>query len=143
MVSLKILFNVSRFKPRLNWNRFLADLRRGSNSLNSGTDNIFLRLWNIFYPKHCLLKKLLCVFKTTFLWIFFSVFIKLSIYKKSSLSKKCPVYEMSYLWNVLSIKCYLWKSFSMKCPIYEISYPWFCYQWNVPTPKYIYDTVSH
>ena len=32
---LKILFNISKFKPALNWNRFLADLRRGSNSLNS------------------------------------------------------------------------------------------------------------
>ena len=28
---------VSRFKPALNGNRFLADLRRGSNSLNSET----------------------------------------------------------------------------------------------------------
>ena len=35
LVSLKIVFNVSRFKPALNWNRFLGDLRRGSNSLNS------------------------------------------------------------------------------------------------------------
>ena len=35
-VPLKIVFNVSRFKPALNWKRFLADLRRGSNSLNSG-----------------------------------------------------------------------------------------------------------
>ena len=33
MVPLKIVFNVSRCK--LNWNRFLADLRRSSNSLNS------------------------------------------------------------------------------------------------------------
>ena len=35
LVPLKIVFNVSRFKPALNWNLFLADLRRGSNSLNS------------------------------------------------------------------------------------------------------------
>ena len=41
MVPLKIAFNVSRFKPALNWNRFLADLRRGSNSLNSGSEKIF------------------------------------------------------------------------------------------------------
>ena len=27
MVPLKIVFNVSRFKPAFNWNRFLADLR--------------------------------------------------------------------------------------------------------------------
>ena len=38
LVSLKIVFNVSRFKPVLNWNLFLADLRRGSNSLISDTD---------------------------------------------------------------------------------------------------------
>ena len=33
---LKIVFNFSRFKPALN--RFLADLSRGSNLLNSDTD---------------------------------------------------------------------------------------------------------
>ena len=33
--SLKIVSNVSRFKPALNLNRVLADLNRGSNSLNS------------------------------------------------------------------------------------------------------------
>ena len=38
VVSLKIVFNVWRFQPALNWNRFLADLRRGSNSLNSDTE---------------------------------------------------------------------------------------------------------
>ena len=38
---LKLVFNVSRFKPALNWNRFLTDLRRGSNSLNSDTDYNF------------------------------------------------------------------------------------------------------
>ena len=32
---LKIVSNVSRFKPALNLNRVLADLNRGSNSLNS------------------------------------------------------------------------------------------------------------
>ena len=35
MVSLKIVSNVTRFKPALNLNRVLADLNRGSNSLNS------------------------------------------------------------------------------------------------------------
>ena len=39
--STKSVFNVSRFKPALNWNRFLADLRRGSNSLNS--DSVSLK----------------------------------------------------------------------------------------------------
>ena len=34
MVSLKIVINFSRFKPALNWNRFLSDLSRGSNSSN-------------------------------------------------------------------------------------------------------------
>ena len=32
------LSNVSRFKPALNLNRVLADLNRGSNSLNSISD---------------------------------------------------------------------------------------------------------
>ena len=35
MVPFKIVSNVSRFKPALNLNRGLADLNRGSNSLNS------------------------------------------------------------------------------------------------------------
>ena len=35
MVALKIVSNVSRFKPALNLYRVLADLNRGSNSLNS------------------------------------------------------------------------------------------------------------
>ena len=35
MVTLKIVSNVSRFKPAHNLNRVLADLNRGSNSLNS------------------------------------------------------------------------------------------------------------
>jgi len=34
-LPLKIVLNVSRFKPALNLNRVLADLNRGSNSLNS------------------------------------------------------------------------------------------------------------
>ena len=36
-IPLKILFNFSRFKPGLNWNRFFTDLGGGSNSLNSDT----------------------------------------------------------------------------------------------------------
>ena len=35
LVPLKIVSNVSRFKPALNLNRVLADLNGGSNSLNS------------------------------------------------------------------------------------------------------------
>jgi len=38
LVPLKIVSNVSRFKPALNLNRVLADLNRGSNSLNSISD---------------------------------------------------------------------------------------------------------
>ena len=38
MVPLKIVSNVSRFKPALNLNRVLADLIRDSNSLNSASD---------------------------------------------------------------------------------------------------------
>ena len=60
MVPLKIVSNVSRFKPALNLNRVLADLNRGSNSLNSmserkeskmKTHNFILdtKLDNLFY----------------------------------------------------------------------------------------------
>ena len=35
LVSLKIVFNVSIFKPAFNLTRFLTDLRRGSDSLNA------------------------------------------------------------------------------------------------------------
>jgi len=48
LVPLKIASNVSRFKPALNLNRVLADLNRGSNSLNlnsiSGCKNIGIRI---------------------------------------------------------------------------------------------------
>ena len=37
---LEIISNVSRFKPAINLNRVLADLNRGSNSLNSISDLI-------------------------------------------------------------------------------------------------------
>ena len=39
MVPLKIVSNVLRFKPALNLKRVLADLNRGSNSLNSIFDH--------------------------------------------------------------------------------------------------------
>ena len=42
LVSLKIVSNVSRFMPALNLNRGLADLNRGSNSLNSNSSQIVL-----------------------------------------------------------------------------------------------------
>ena len=38
MVPLRIVSNISRFKPALTLNRVLADLNRGSNSLNSATE---------------------------------------------------------------------------------------------------------
>ena len=43
---------------------------------------------------------------------------------------KCPIYEMSYLLNVLSMKCpiyemsCLWNVLAIKSPIYEMSYLW-------------------
>ena len=40
MVPLKIVSNVSRFMPALYFNRNLADLSRGSNSLNSASVQI-------------------------------------------------------------------------------------------------------
>ena len=43
LVSHKNVFKVSRFKQALNWNRVFADLRHGSNSLNSDSD-IFIFL---------------------------------------------------------------------------------------------------
>ena len=54
LVLLKIVFNDLRFKPALNLNWFLADLRHGSNSLNLETnllDNRKVGLKNgfIFY----------------------------------------------------------------------------------------------
>ena len=36
------MLNLSRFKPALNLNRFLVDLRRGLNSLNSDTGNLYI-----------------------------------------------------------------------------------------------------
>ena len=42
--SIKNVFNLLSFKQSLNWNRFLADLRRGSSSLNSDTEEMILRI---------------------------------------------------------------------------------------------------
>ena len=44
LVPLEIVFNVSRFKPALNWNRFLVDLRlrRGLNLLNWDSVSYYL-----------------------------------------------------------------------------------------------------
>ena len=56
LVPLKIVFNVLRLKPALNWNRLLADLRRGSNSLNSevsATDKWKKRLQLYIMKKKC------------------------------------------------------------------------------------------
>ena len=59
--KFKIVFNISRFKPMLNWKRFLADLRRGLNSLNSNSvlldkkPDFDTRSFNIM--KHELMKK--------------------------------------------------------------------------------------
>ena len=48
------------------------------------------------------------------------------------LSMKCLVYEMSFLSNVLSMKCPSYEmSFSMKCFVYEMSF-----LWNVLSMKY-------
>ena len=46
LVPLKIVSNVSRFKPALNLNRVLADLNRGSNPLNSisGSKKVYSKL---------------------------------------------------------------------------------------------------
>ena len=52
LVSLKIVIHFSRFKPALSLNRFLVDLRRGLNSLNSNTvhflggDKLMLDFWH-------------------------------------------------------------------------------------------------
>ena len=37
LVQLEIIIRVLRFEPALNWNRFWAVRRRGSNFLNSGS----------------------------------------------------------------------------------------------------------
>ena len=82
-------------------------------------------------------------------WKVFSVF-DIPVYEMSCLynvlSMKCPVCEMSYdpiyempcLWNVLSVKCpiyemsCLWNVLSVKCPVCEMSYPW-----NVLSMKFL------
>ena len=63
------------------------------------------------------------------------------------LSMKCPIYKMSYLWNVLfyemSWKCivFLWYLLSMKCPEYQISMK--CpILWNVLSMKFPIDEMS-
>ena len=62
------------------------------------------------------------------LWKIFSAY-EMS-YQWNVLSMKCPIYEMSYLYKVLSLKCpiyemsYLRNVLSMKCPIYIMSYHW-------------------
>ena len=49
LFPLEFVLNVLRFKPALNLNRILRDLRRGLNSLNSDTDYLLLpRHTNIF-----------------------------------------------------------------------------------------------
>jgi len=52
LVPLKIVSNVSRFKPALNLNRGLADLNHGSNSLNSisGLTNLLLDVQFFNFP---------------------------------------------------------------------------------------------
>ena len=40
--TTKIALSFFRFKPAFNWNRFLGDLRRGLNSLNSDTDTCLM-----------------------------------------------------------------------------------------------------
>ena len=57
MVPLKIVSNVSRFKPALNLNRVLADLNRGSNSLNSISEIIHIRVTHNNESKDCLQAK--------------------------------------------------------------------------------------
>ena len=83
--STKIVFNVSRFKPALSWNRFLADLRRGSNSLNS--DSVSLK-WMEKLPKSVRFASFYIVLYrfTPFLDIFLLIFciylpVKVKIWK--------------------------------------------------------------
>ena len=45
---IKIVSNVSRFKPALYLIRVLADLSRGSNSLNSDSGLVYSRLKEVF-----------------------------------------------------------------------------------------------
>ena len=57
LVPLKIVFNFSRFKQALNWNRIWADLRHGSNLLNS--DSWKLYGWSKL--KNSIFKSFLCL----------------------------------------------------------------------------------
>ena len=72
MFHLKIVSNVSRFKPALHLNRVLADLNRGSNSLNSISDILNFK-YQRFTPSGCTdrgLRKLEFMAKTQFFKIF-------------------------------------------------------------------------
>ena len=52
LVSLEIVFSVSRFKPVLNWNQFMVVQQGGLNSSNSATDEV--NPWNFIF--YCLTK---------------------------------------------------------------------------------------
>ena len=62
---------------------------------------------------------------------------------------KCPIYETSYLWNVLSMKHRIYEMSNlliivfMKCQIYETSYLWNIHDlWNIVFMKCpIYETL--
>ena len=46
-----------------------------------------------------------------------------NVLSKNVLSMKCPIYEVSYLWNVLSMKSPIYEmSYLLKCPIYTMSF---------------------
>ena len=53
------------------------------------------------------------------------------------LSMKCPIYEISYLWNVLFMKYLSMKCPYMKCPLY-----WMSCLWNVLSMKCLIYKIS-
>ena len=96
--STKIVFNVSRFKPALSWNRFLADLRRGSNSLNS--DSVSLK-WMEKLPKSVRFASFYIVLHR--FWIFSCSFFAYIFLLRSKFEK---MYENQMFRTVLRI---LWS----------------------------------
>ena len=62
---------------------------------------------------------------------------KISVYGKSSLSTKCLIHEMSYLWY-----CYIWNVLYMKCPIYDIVYIK-CLSMKCPNAITLFQVVLH
>ena len=107
LVPLKIVFNFSRFKPALNWIQFLADLSRGSNSLNSDTAYVISRVrlsLNRACPVHnstpstviwLTIRKILTFFSNEKGWLLISFFHSFCCYESASYLKRITTLEIT------------------------------------------------